>query len=216
MNHYVYLIEKKLALETEQKYYIGVRSCETLIWDDHDYMGSSKYLTKEVKKFGKQSFNKIILKRFDNRLDANLYEIQMHEEFDVANNSFFFNKVKQKDMGLGVGPGELNPFYGRKHTEEYKQRQSALLKTKDCRSKTPNFGLVHTEETKLKMSLKRKEWMSKNKHPRKGIIMTTEEKIKCGANFKNHLRVECMHCDKIGSIANMARWHNDNCKKKVV
>ena len=215
MNHYVYLIEKKNALFNQEKYYIGVRSCEGLIADDA-YMGSSKYLTEEVNKLSKQSFNKIILKRFDNRLDANLYEIQMHEEFDVANNPIFFNRIKQKDGGLGVGPGELNPFYGKKHTEEYKQRLSALLKTKDCRSKTPNFGLVHTEETKLKMSLKRKEWMSKNKNPRKGIVMTPEEKIKYGANFKNHLRVNCKYCDKIGSIANMARWHNDNCKKKVV
>jgi hypothetical protein len=215
MNHYVYLIEKKPALETEQKYYIGVRSCECLIADDN-YMGSSKYLTEEVNKLGKQSFNKIILKRFDNREDAAKYEIQMHEEFDVAKSPLFFNKAKQKSTGFACGPGELNPFYGRKHTEEYKQRLSALLKTKDCRSKTPNFGLIHTEETKLKMSLKRKEWMSKNKNPRKGIIMTPEEKIKYGANFKNHLRVGCEHCNKIGSIANMARWHNNNCKKKVV
>ena len=214
MNHYVYLIEKRTALKTEQKYYIGVRSCESKIGDD-DYMGSSKYLTEDIEKTGKQHYNKIILKRFDNRMDANLYEIQIHDDFDVANNPLFFNKVKQKDRGLGVGPGELNPFYGKKHTEEYKQRMSALLKTKDCRSKTPNFGLIHTEETKLKMSLKRKEWMSKNKHPRKDKIATEEERKFWGANFKNHLRIGCKYCDKIGSIANMTRWHNDNCKSKV-
>jgi len=215
MNHYVYLIEKKNALETEQKYYIGVRSCESKIGDD-DYMGSSKYLTEDIEKTGRQHYNKIILKRFDNREDALNYEIEMHEQFDVASNPLFFNKAKQKTTGFACGPGELNPFYGKKHTDEYKQRLSALLKTKDCRSKTPNFGLIHTEEAKLKMSLKRKEWMSKNKHPRKGIVMSPEEKTKYGANFKNHLRVGCKHCDKIGSIANMTRWHNDNCKKKVV
>ena len=215
MNHYVYLIEKKSALETEQKYYIGVRSCECKIGDD-EYMGSSKYLTEDINNNGKQNYNKIILKRFDSREDASKYEILMHEQFDVASNPIFFNKAKQKSIGFACGPGELNPFYGRKHTEEYKKKLSALLRTKDCRSKTPNFGLVHTDETKFKMSLKRKEWMSKNKHPRKGIVMTPEEKIKYGANFKNHLRINCKYCDKIGSIANMSRWHNDNCKKKVV
>jgi hypothetical protein len=66
------------------------------------------------------------------------------------------------------------------------------------------------------MSLKRKEWMSKNKHPRKDKIASEEEKKSWGANFKNHLRINCKYCDKIGSIANMSRWHNDNCKKKVV
>ena len=216
MNHYVYLIEKKPALETEQKYYIGVRSCEGLIADDNDYMSSSKYLKEEVNKLGKQAFNKIILKRFDNREDALNYEIKMHKEFNVASNFIFFNKANQKTTGFSCGPGELNPFYGRKHTEEYKQRLSALLKTKDCRSKTPNFGLVHTEETKLKMSLKRKEWMSKNKHPRKDKIATEEERKAWGSNFKTHLRAGCKHCNKIGSVANMVRWHNDNCKKRVV
>jgi hypothetical protein len=215
MNHYVYLIEKKNTLPNQQKYYIGVRSCECKIGED-SYMGSSKYLTEEVETLGADQFNKIILKRFNNRLDANLYEIQMHEKFDVANNFIFFNRVKQKDRGLGVGPGELNPFYGRKHTEEYKQRQSILLKTKDCRSKTLNFGLVHTEETKLKMSLKRKEWMSKNKHPRKDKIATEEERKAWGSNFKTHLKAGCKHCNKIGSVANMVRWHNDNCKKRMV
>ena len=215
MNHYVYLIEKKPALETEQKYYIGVRSCETLIWDDHDYIGSSKYLTEEVNKLGRESFNKIILKRFDNRLDANLYEIQMHEEFDVADNSLFFNKVKQKDRGLGVGPGELNPFYGKKHTEEYKQRLSALLKTKDCRQKTTNKGKKFPEAGS-KISAAKKEWFKNNIHPRKLIKPSEEQKKIWGLNFKNHLRVGCMHCDKIGSVANMVRWHNDNCKKRVV
>jgi hypothetical protein len=53
MNHYVYLIEKKTASETKQKYYIGVRSCEGKIGDD-DYMGSSKYLTEDIEKTGKQ------------------------------------------------------------------------------------------------------------------------------------------------------------------
>jgi hypothetical protein len=215
MNHYVYLIEKKSAVETEQKYYIGVRSCECKIGDD-DYMSSSKYLKEDIEQTGREQYNKIILKRFDKREDALNYEILMHEKFDVACNPIFFNKAKQKTVGFACGPGELNPFYGKKHTEEYKQRQSVLLKTKNCRQKKTNLGLVHTEETKLKMSLKRKEWMSKNKHPMKDKFMTPEEKIKYGANFKNHLRVGCKYCDKIGSIANMARWHNDNCKKKVV
>ena len=213
MNHYVYLIEKKSALETEQKYYIGVRSCECLIADDQ-YMGSSKYLTEDIEKTGRNNFNKIILKRFSNRIEANKYEIEMHEQFDVANNPLFFNKVTQKDRGLGVGPGELNPFYGKRHTEEYKQRQSALLKTKDCKPKNTNLGKKFPESG-IKISEARKEWYKNNTHPRKDKIATKEEKQSWAANFKNHLRVGCRYCDKLGSIANMARWHNDNCKKKV-
>ena len=216
MNHYVYLIEQKSALPAKAKYYIGVRSCETLIWDDHEYMGSSKYLTEEVNKLGKQSFNKIILKRFDNRLDANKYEIEMHEQFDVANNTLFFNKVKQKDRGLGVGPGELNPFYGKKHTEEYKQRLSALLKTKDCRPKRTRKGDKNTPESKQLMSEVRKEWMANNKHPMLGVKRTEEMRLNNSLGAKNQMKYKCQHCDVVTIPGNLKKWHNDNCKKKVI
>lgn len=214
MNHYVYLIEKKSALETEQKYYIGVRSCEGLIAND-DYMSSSKYLTEEVDKLGKQSFNKIILKRFENREDALSYEIHMHKEFDVANNPIFFNKARQTSVKFAAAAGEQNHFYGKKHTEESRKLMSEVLKTKDCTQKTNNLGKKFPNAGP-KISALRKQWFENNVHPRKGKIATEEEKKAWGANFKNHLRVGCMHCDKIGSIANMARWHNNNCKKKVI
>ena len=214
MNHYVYLIEKKCALPNQEKYYIGVRSCECKIGED-SYMGSSKYLMKEVQTMGVDQFNKIILKRFDNREDALNYEIKMHKEFNVASNFIFFNKANQKTTGFSCGPGELNPFYGKKHTEEYKQRLSALLKTKDCRQKTTNKGKKFPEAGS-KISAAKKEWFKNNIHPRKLIKPSEEQKKIWGLNFKNHLRVGCMHCDKIGSVANMVRWHNDNCKKRVV
>ena len=75
MNHYVYLIEQRNALPTEAKYYIGVRSCKCNVGDD-PYMSSSVTLREQVQNLGNQSFNKIILKRFDNRIDANKYEIE--------------------------------------------------------------------------------------------------------------------------------------------
>ena len=93
MNHYVYLIEKKNALPNEQKYYIGVRSCRCKISED-TYMGSSKYLNEDIKKEGKANFNKIILRRFEDREKAYENEIEMHTKFDVAKNPIFFNKAK--------------------------------------------------------------------------------------------------------------------------
>lgn len=213
MNHYVYLIEKKSALETEQKYYIGVRSCEGLIGDD-EYMSSSKYLTEDIEKNGKQNYNKIILKRFQSREEALAHEIQLHKEFDVANNTIFFNRARQTSVKFAAGAGESNHFYGKKHNEESRQLMSEILKTKNCLQKTNNLGKKFPQAG-AKISEARKEWFKTNKHPRKGKIATEDEKQAWAANFKNHLKVECKHCDKLGSIANMARWHNDNCKKKV-
>ena len=211
MNHYVYLIEKKNSLPNQEKYYIGVRSCESKISND-DYMGSSKYLTEDIKINGKNQYNKIILKRFESRKEALLYEIELHKQFDVASNFLFFNKANQKTTGFSCGAGELNPFYGKKHTEEYKQRLSALLKTKDCRSKTPNIGLIHTEETKLKMSLKRKEWMSINKHPMLGLKKTDEMKLNNSLGALKQTKETCVHCGITAISGNIARWHNEKCK----
>jgi hypothetical protein len=214
MNHYVYLIEKKTALDTEQKYYIGVRSCESKIGDD-DYMGSSKYLTEDIGKTGKQHYNKIILKRFDNRKDAMNYEIELHEKFDVVSNPLFFNKAKQKTTGFSCGPKELNPFYGKKHTEEYKQRLSALLKTKNTIPKKTRKGEKHSFRTLQLMSVIRKTWIAENKHPMLGVKRTEEMKINSSLGAKNQQKYKCDHCDVVTIPANIKRWHNDNCKKKV-
>ena len=149
MNHYVYLIEKKSALETEQKYYIGVRSCECKIGDD-EYMGSSKYLTEDINNNGKQNYNKIILKRFDSREDAYQYEIHMHKEFDVVNNTIFFNRSNQLCFGFGGGLGENNAWYGKEHSPDWKKQKSVSMKGNKNAS-----GYKHTAEAKLKIKQKR-------------------------------------------------------------
>lgn len=83
MNHYVYLLT-----DDAESNYIGVRSCKCLIQDDTKYWGSSKYNPPNMK----ETHNKIILKRFDTRLEANKYEQEMHDLFDVSNNDQFWNK----------------------------------------------------------------------------------------------------------------------------
>jgi hypothetical protein len=183
MNHYVYLIEKKTALETEQKYYIGVRSCESKIGDD-EYMSSSRHLVKDIEKNGKKHYNKIILKRFNNREDAYRYEIEMHEKFDVANNPFFFNKVNQKTYGFGGAKGINHPRYGVKHSDETilkiklkRQEQKFSKESLDkLKGKVPwNKGkkgfFSHSEEHKRKMSIR-----SRGNKNSLGKVYTEEEK----------------------------------------
>jgi hypothetical protein len=193
--------------------YIGVRSCECNVGDD-EYMSSSKYVKEAIEKYGKEQFNKIILKRFDSRRDAMDYEIQLHEEFNVTGSNFFFNKAKQKTNGFACGPGELNPFYGRKHTDEYKKKLSALLKTKDCRQKVSNKGKKYPKEMGEKISAIRKEWFKHNKHPLLGLVKTEEQKKRDSLAALNQPRYKCIHCDVITTPGNLTRWHNDKCKHK--
>ena len=212
MNHYVYLIEKKNALPNQEKYYIGVRSCEGLIGDD-SYMGSSKYLTEEVETLGINQFNKIILKRFSNRKEAVQYEIDMHNEFDVANNSFFFNRVKQTVVSFTPGVGENNYFYGKKHTPETLKKMSEILKTKDCRAKTTNKGKKFPEVGK-KISAARIEYLKTNPHPMLGVKRTTEMRLNNSLGALKQQKHECVYCGVVTIAGNIKRWHNDNCKDK--
>lgn len=208
MNHYVYLIEKKNALPQMQKYYIGVRSCECNIGDD-SYMGSSKYLAEDIEKNGVNQYNKIILKRFKTREEAIQYEIDMHDEFNVADNTLFFNKVKQTAINFSAGVGENNYFYGKKHTLETRQKIKEILKTKDCRNKRTVFPKA-SEHSKFLMSLRRKEWMSINKHPMLGKNRKNEPNLVLGG--LKQTKDTCKYCGLTTVAGNIARWHNEKCK----
>ena len=111
-------------------------------------------------------------------------------------------------------PGELNPFYGKTHSQEFIERQKARRT-----NKTYNeiFG-DKSEEIRRKQSLS---------HIGKGIKHTESaiEKIKLscqsrdpeyynriGKILANRPKLTCPHCGKEVDERNAKRWHFDNCK----
>lgn len=59
----------------------------------------------------------------------------------------------QYDFHIRSMPGDKNPFYGKKHTDEVKKNQSAVMKERlKDKTKHPLYGVGHTEETKKKIS----------------------------------------------------------------
>lgn len=111
-------------------------------------------------------------------------------------------------------PGELNPFYGKTHSQEFIERQKARRT-----NKTYNeiFG-DKSEEILRKQSLS---------HIGKGIKHTESaiEKIKLscqsrdpeyynriGKILANRPKLTCPHCGKEVDERNAKRWHFDNCK----
>ena len=144
MNHYVYLLQSKV----EEKYYIGVRSCECPIAED-SYMGSSRVMTAE----DKANCWKIILKKFDNRKDAVAYEVEMHNRFNVATNNLFWNKAKQTSTGFdtsGVAMGKLRDY---SVSDETKAKISSSL-----------TGYKHDKAFSEKLSKRMKGFTVSNAH----------------------------------------------------
>jgi len=71
MAHYVYKITNKL----NGKWYIGKRKHKTPYSDP--YMGSGKLILEAIKKYGKNSFDKMVLKVFDTNEEAAKYEASL-------------------------------------------------------------------------------------------------------------------------------------------
>lgn len=120
--------------------------------------------------------------------------------------------------------GEGNHFYGRKHSEETKEK---------IRQK--KLGTKMSKETKEKMSKAKKGVPKSSEHKRKigrkGLIMLknfdTNESIRISkldaANYDSSIwknpstiqkRIQCEHCGIESNRGNINRWHNDNCKSK--
>ena len=101
MNHYTYL----LSSTTQEKYYIGVRSC-TYTPSSDPYKGSSKSMTKA----DKDTCTKTILKEFNTRKEALEHEVELHAKYNVKDNPLFWNNANQTSTKFD--------WSGKKHKKE--------------------------------------------------------------------------------------------------
>lgn len=116
MYHFFY----KITNNFNGKYYYGVHSTNDL---NDGYMGSGYMIKKLIKKYGKDSFTKEILKYFDNEEEMFSYEKDFLTE-DVINNEKCYNLV-------GGGNGYTTGHYV---SNEVKEKIS--LKAKNRKSQT--------------------------------------------------------------------------------
>ena len=144
------------------------------------YLGSGIILRKAVKKYGKESFKREILKICYSINQLNGYETYYIKKFKATDPEIGYNIALG---GYGFRSGELNPcyqsgkknpFYGHKHTQETKDKiasanrhpsklkgrkmsiearkkmsESAKLRMSNPEN-NPMFGKKHSEETKDK------------------------------------------------------------------
>ena len=108
MYHYTYLLINRTTLMM----YIGKRSCNCLPELDVHYKGSSKYVPKD-------ECTKVVLRTFASSLEATTHEIELHNIFNVAINSMFYNRSKQTSTKFDT-TGMSN-----KHSDLTKTRLSA-------------------------------------------------------------------------------------------
>lgn len=142
-----------------------------------NYFGSGLYITRAIKKYGRENFFVRIL-----------CEAESKEELDELEIDFIkrTNANHDKDRWYNIAAGgsvlamekENNPFYGKDHTLEAKMKiskankgkklsQDSIQKMKGTWKKEghPFLGKTHSEETKKKMAESAKKRKGKT-HPR--------------------------------------------------
>lgn len=190
---YVYRITNKITGE----FYHGYRyRNQTLGIEPEDdiwvrYFTSSNRIKKDLKRYGKESFNvEIIYKNPDS------VKCWQHEQIAIQQdwgNPLLLN-------GKYHDPNSNVEIYRRVNllTEESRQKMSAAakgrLKSEEHKRKIAlaNTGNVGSAQKRAKISAARK-----GKATNKGISPP---------------KYQCPHCGALVSNSNLRRWHGDNCK----
>ena len=94
--------------------------------------------------------------------------------------------------------GEMNAFYGQRHTTE------SIALIKEARKKQVMTAWKWSDESKEK---------ARKSHLGKTLSDCHRQKIGAGRKGKV-MQSTCPHCGKTGSAIAMGRWHFDNCKEK--
>lgn len=115
MFYYLYKITNLI----NSKEYIGVHSSKSL---EDSYYGSGRLIKLAIKKYGKENFRKEIL------MLADTYQEVLELERIAVDNTYIKNRLTYnlREGGNGGWEGEENPFYGKTHCQEVKNKLSKI------------------------------------------------------------------------------------------
>ena len=213
-SHYVYY-----SYEEFGRGYIGCRTCEGLPEKDV-YLGS--YHDKTF-----SPTQKIILETFSTRKEALQAEVNLHKFYQVDKNPHFANKARQKTTGFYYADkkfGEENPFYGKSHTEETKEKISNQSKgrpgVKKYGKDNSFYGKEHSQETKELLRQRTTETWKNQPHPWIGRKHSEETKEKFRENNKgegnpNYGKKQSAETKEKLRLAKLGRklWNNGDKQK---
>ena len=225
----IYMYVTYLIIYSGEKlppYYIGSTSLKKI---ENGYRGSVK--SKKYSEIFKNElienfdlFEVLILSEHVSRKEAYEAELRLQIKYDVVKSKYFYNQALASAGGMaGMDiSGKNNPMYGKKHSEEAKDKMRKKRghdkryvpneQHKKIISKTHLNKLV-SDETKKKLSeSKRGKYLGENA-PFYGKKHTEEAKIKISK--KNKGRIVSEETKKILSIYGKNKILSEETKKKI-
>ena len=174
-----------LYLKTHNK--TGLKYLGKTEQDPYKYKGSGRVWQDHLKKHGYDVTTKILYET-DSLDDFINVALDYSNKWNIVESKEFANLVPEAGQS---GTGELNPFYGKRHTEEHKRYLSEINKGEN----NSRYGVKVSDETRQRMI----EAKTGKNHPHYG---------------KKQEIVTCPYCNKQGGMYALKRWHFDNCKAK--
>jgi hypothetical protein len=235
--HFIYKTTNLLS----GKYYYGMHSTDDL---DDGYLGSGRRIRYSINKYGIENHKREIVEFCKNRKEltkkekeiVNLNEIAKEECMNLIVGGigrpygFVVNDEGRKNMSEAHKKKPINwnaikkmheKWDGSHHTEESRKKisQSNIGKTHTDKTKKYLSELVSKRWQDIEMRKKYSEAAKIRPSNRKGITLSddTKKKIsesKKGKKIKPQNKVICPHCNSVGGVGLMKRYHFDNCKNK--
>lgn len=139
--------------------------------DNNNYYGSGNLIVSAIKKYGKKNFIKETLEKCSNTKELDEKEIFWIKELNATNRKIGYN-ICEGGKSYRTMKGENNPFYGKHHTEETKEKIREKRKLQKM-----------SDEQKQKL---REKWLT-DANPGKNKSPETIEKLKDAAKKLNRI-----------------------------
>ncbi len=187
MYGFIYLTTNKI----NGKKYIGM--CKNT--HREKYIGSGKLLKQAIKKYGKENFDRIILQECGTLAELSECEIYWIKFYNAVEDSNFYNLTSG---GFGGNSDYLKEYWSQLNKEERKTCRNWSRRNQSG-SNNPMYGRKQTEETKQKIGLRsvNRNWHKPNhegsNNPRAKKVLVemcgTKKKYDCLKEFYNETKI---------------------------